>query len=293
MISYPRRIAGGRTLLHQARTVDIVPTILELAGLEVTPGLDGTSLLPWLEGTPGEAGSDLPAWSYAGWPNRGLALRDRARSYLVNDALWPALCGREEYYRLDEDPAQLSDLAATAPEVEELRRQASQYLRRHATGLILSVANREPAPLSVTFSGSRFLPCTLKRIDGLCPAADGQEEGSIRVHLAPGTGSTLVWQSAAGGNPRGERLEVALGLAGSDAAGGSFRVDDPASFREPRAFRLEPGASGQGTWRWREGRGQTPGIGVTVHWRPGRARPLENEATSAHRRQLEALGYVR
>ncbi len=287
VISYPRRLAGGQALTRQARTVDLMPTILDLAGLEIPPGLDGISLVPWIEG--GEDGPAPPAWSYAGWPNRGLSLRlDNAQAYLLNDAPWPAICGHEEYYRLLEDPGQLRNLVATDPEVEPLRRRALDYLQQKAPGLILRFADREPEPLEVTFSGVRRLPWTLKKIAGSCPAIGDWQAQRLRIVIAPGAESVLAWQSPGSGP-----LEIALRLRkrGSGAIEHVVRVDDPASYREPRVLQLEYGA-----WSWTEARDLSSGTGLSLQWRPSFVRmesaAAEEDALETVQRQLEALGYV-
>ena len=45
IVSYPPALPSGRTVEAQARTIDILPTVLEAAGLEIPPGLQGVSLV--------------------------------------------------------------------------------------------------------------------------------------------------------------------------------------------------------------------------------------------------------
>ena len=47
----PQRIARGRRLTNQVRSIDIAPTLLRLAGLPVPPTFEGSALLPMEEGT--------------------------------------------------------------------------------------------------------------------------------------------------------------------------------------------------------------------------------------------------
>src|SRR5437867_8420840 len=50
IISYPPSVPAGKTVTAQARTIDIVPTVLDVAGIPVPPGLQGQSLLPRMLG---------------------------------------------------------------------------------------------------------------------------------------------------------------------------------------------------------------------------------------------------
>jgi len=108
-------VSAGR-VAHPVRTVDIMPTVLELVGLEVPEGLAGASLVPSLSGEV----QDLPALAE-------LRLFGTAHHY---DSLvageWKLIVGREEgraaLYQLSRDPNEQSDVAAAFPErVNELR----------------------------------------------------------------------------------------------------------------------------------------------------------------------------
>lgn len=50
IVRYPREIAGGRVVTQTVRSVDLLPTLLELAGIEAPADLDGRSLVPLLRG---------------------------------------------------------------------------------------------------------------------------------------------------------------------------------------------------------------------------------------------------
>lgn len=55
-------LGGGRRVERLVQQVDLLPTVLELAGVPVPPGLDGKSLLPSIAGTP--EGPAPPARAY-------------------------------------------------------------------------------------------------------------------------------------------------------------------------------------------------------------------------------------
>jgi choline-sulfatase len=115
-------VPAGRVSDCLARTADVAPTLLALAGAAVPPGLDGESLLPGLtESSNGGAAqpvctrisyaeSFLPFYAYKWYPLRTLS--DGRALYL--QAPKPAL------FHLDSDPGEARDLAATDPELVRL-----------------------------------------------------------------------------------------------------------------------------------------------------------------------------
>ena len=96
------------------RTADLVPTLLALASVAVPPGLDGESLLSGGLGAAcsrvAYSESFLPYYAYKWYPLRTLS--DGRALYL--QAPRPAL------FRLDSDPGEARDLAATEPELLRL-----------------------------------------------------------------------------------------------------------------------------------------------------------------------------
>jgi arylsulfatase A-like enzyme len=97
--------------------VDVMPTLLDLAGLEVPRQCQGRSLRPWLEGTVPDGWRTAVHWEFdfrlfAGavdLPGHlcNLAVhRDRSGKY-VHFAGWPAV-----FYDLEDDPAEQRPLNA-------------------------------------------------------------------------------------------------------------------------------------------------------------------------------------
>jgi arylsulfatase A-like enzyme len=114
VLAAPGRLAGGGRVAQLVRQVDLMPTLLDLLGLAVPPGLDGTSLLPALtgadlgleafveafgrvRGTPRDrrAGWRTPGWKYVMAPNA------------------PDVA--EELYDLTRDPRERRNLAPSDP----------------------------------------------------------------------------------------------------------------------------------------------------------------------------------
>lgn len=92
---------------------DIMPTLLDIAGIEIPDTVDGLSLkrrleegTPWRDYIHGEH-------TYGQWSNH----------YITNGSekyIWFSQTGREQYFRLDQDPAELRDLAQLPEHRERL-----------------------------------------------------------------------------------------------------------------------------------------------------------------------------
>lgn len=122
----PGRLPAGRVVGGQARTIDIVPTVLDLLGLKAPPGLQGRSLVPLARG---EASAPAPpAYSEAG---RNF-YRENPRQYLggvagkwrmvSTDRYKLILIPRDpvalwELYDLEADPGETKNIVAERPDV--------------------------------------------------------------------------------------------------------------------------------------------------------------------------------
>lgn len=81
IIEWPARIRSHRVVNVPCGTVDIYPTLLELAGVKVDgqPPLDGTSLVPLFDGQPLRREQPLGFWVYPA-PGRGMRSADFLRA---------------------------------------------------------------------------------------------------------------------------------------------------------------------------------------------------------------------
>lgn len=129
-IHYPAGIPGGRRYTAPATAMDIMPTLLELAGVadpgrnlqgrEILP-MQGRSLLPDLRA---DSGADRPPERAIGWELLGRRALRRGPWKIVwetSHAEWwqsERLGIRRnawQLYNLDDDPAEISDLAPSQP----------------------------------------------------------------------------------------------------------------------------------------------------------------------------------
>lgn len=113
ILAAPGRLPAGRRIPGAAGLVDLLPTLLELAGVAVPEGLDGRSLLPAIEGEAGRTRdrlyrleTDFPFNSYGWSPLRGLT--DGKLKWIG--------APEAELYDLEADPGESHNLAGERPE---------------------------------------------------------------------------------------------------------------------------------------------------------------------------------
>ena len=104
----------------QVRLVDVMPTILDLAGLPPPADVDGRSLVPLLRGAPD---GDRPAYAEIPHPQsqlaRRLAWRAQGWKLIVNVAPLAPGEAPSELYHLADDPLETNDLSAREPARKE------------------------------------------------------------------------------------------------------------------------------------------------------------------------------
>ncbi|MGO4538768.1 sulfatase family protein [Paenibacillus sp. 2TAB19] len=112
ILSYPALLGRGGIVRHEpCAMMDVVPTVLELAGIEPpVHHLDGKSIVPLL-GQPGEQHHERLFWSYEGQ----LAVREGKWKLVLN--------GKLDFGRQAPDAVHLSDLEHDPGERNNLREQ--------------------------------------------------------------------------------------------------------------------------------------------------------------------------
>jgi arylsulfatase A-like enzyme len=121
ILSAPGTLAAG-AVESQVRSVDLLPTLLELAGIPAPADLDGASLLPLLEGRERGDRPCLIAGTDAGALSQ-LALRVPPWKLILH-----VDSGEEEAYRLDLDPRERESRPEQVP--DELRERVYLELER-------------------------------------------------------------------------------------------------------------------------------------------------------------------
>ncbi len=138
-------VPAGRRVDELVRTADVMPTLLDLAGVSAPDGLDGVSLVPRFSGGSGPTGapplayseSFLPYYAYKWFPLR--ALSDGRVLYLE--------APRPSVFLLDRDPGEARDVAADEPGLVSLWRARLERLLS-ASGENLERAAEPDAGLS-------------------------------------------------------------------------------------------------------------------------------------------------
>ena len=133
IISYPPSLPAGIVVPTVARTIDIVPTVLDIAGVPIPAGLQGVSLVPWMRGgkEPGplaycESGRNYykenPRQYVEGVAGKWRMMRsDRFKLIMI-----PRASGTPdwEFYDLESDPGETANVTGRFPEEEERLRRA-------------------------------------------------------------------------------------------------------------------------------------------------------------------------
>jgi len=134
ILSYPPSLPAGEVVAAQARTIDIVPTVLDIAGIPIPAGLQGASLLPRMLGR--TTGPAPPAYSESG---RNF-YRENPRQYVDGIAgkwrmmrsdrfkliMIPAKSSGPiwEFYDLQSDPGETANVLGKFPAEEQALRRA-------------------------------------------------------------------------------------------------------------------------------------------------------------------------
>jgi arylsulfatase A-like enzyme len=126
IVRWPARLDGGRVVDEPVQLVDVMPTVLDLTGIEHPKGLQGQSLLPLLR---------PPADGAAGWKRRPVILEKQpmgepdypgsSESYAIIDGNWklvynkvrPPEAPEYELYEFPKDRFDRTNVAAQHPDV--------------------------------------------------------------------------------------------------------------------------------------------------------------------------------
>lgn len=180
----PRLGEGVRRVSKMVRSVDLYPTVLELAGVPVPDGIDGRSLAPLISDR--RAAAPVPeAWSYAANSNYGISVRrDDGSTYIARNDAWLSDGPREEFFGAVVGP---TDAAAAS-----FRAVVESELAGAQPGLRIRCRNTTKRPFAVAMRGSLVQPARLK----LATVSDGvvrrEADGSAVLEVPPGMDLTVV-----------------------------------------------------------------------------------------------------
>lgn len=231
IIAAPGGRGAGLEIDSQVRSIDIVPTVLELAGLQALEDVDGESLVPLLDGSDRDVRRQ--AWTYSPGSNHGIAVRVDGRfKYVFNDTAWPQLHGTEAIYALQPIAQEDRNILSSFERIERLRAAVRKRVAvapglrlRFVTGpeRVIRGHLRGPA-VSPNGVKSLHIPCACLRYDPSGVNFDVPEGQDFTV-VVQGSGSepsTLVLEGAEGA-PRG-RFRHRIRPVGSGSAIGERRI---------------------------------------------------------------------
>jgi arylsulfatase A-like enzyme len=143
LVSWPRRIAPGQVRDELVTALDLLPTLVELAGGEVgaDPPVDGLSLVPLLTGPPG---TPTPRREFGSW-HRDCLEAVRVGPWKLH--LWREGAELAELYDLSTDPGETRNLHAERPDVVTALHRVAARLRAELGDARLGIAGTGCRPV--------------------------------------------------------------------------------------------------------------------------------------------------
>jgi hypothetical protein len=182
VIAWPDRRSAGTRVSRQVRSIDIMPTLLELAGVPGPTEIDGVSLTPLLSNP--SAPFPAEAISWASNTNYGLSLRlgGRAKMTFV-DAVWPPYHGNAQLFNLAVDPSESNDRSG----LDSASLEGAMVRLREKFSLAAGIHLRFKASADVTayVSGPGMTGMSVKSLDD-CRCFAGTPAGGLRIRIDAG-----------------------------------------------------------------------------------------------------------
>lgn len=275
--------SAGSHVSSQVRLVDIVPTMLDLAGVEHDLSLDGISLAPFLRGDQAEVPAE--AWSYTPKTNHGVSVRTAdGRKLIFNNTAWDPAQGHRQALAVGAAPSDEREAADPAP-AHALTPRVVDHLERYQRGLEIEFSNTGAKPIHGTFATSDSQDLIVTRIKGVdIPAGALRvvDARTVAFVVRPGERFTVVAEDL--------RTEV-LELRGrAPGPGQSLTLDlELASASSSSAAVLA-----QGSWTVAPAPPEEGGTWIRASWRnsgPG-STSARAEDDAQVLEQLRALGYI-
>ncbi|WP_422927208.1 sulfatase [Singulisphaera sp. PoT] len=134
---WPGKITEGQTQGEPINSVDLYPTLLELAGAKAPEGypLDGVSYLGLLKGEKTRLDREALYWHFPGYLGAGAGSWRTTPAGAIRAGDWKLIeffeTGKIELYNLKNDPGEKNDLAKASPErVSELHGKLVEWRER-------------------------------------------------------------------------------------------------------------------------------------------------------------------
>jgi len=153
VLRFPGKLPVGTRISDQTEMKDLMPTILELLGIQTDIAFDGSSLLAYLDGEvpeqlPGMYLTECTWMRKHGW---------RTPEWKLIVALEPDFHFKPEIelYHLTTDPEELTNVAAQEPEIV---RQLSERMAEHIKQRELATGRTNPMQLNLNWHGHNTGP---------------------------------------------------------------------------------------------------------------------------------------
>jgi arylsulfatase A-like enzyme len=282
VIAFPRGVEAPRTVAAPVRSIDIVPTTLDLLGIPALPAIDGVSLVPLMRGNPARLAADpVPdAWTYAASANYGVSLQvSDEMQYVFNNTPWEPIRGTESF-RAPGDAEQRN----TAPPGAPALRARMRTMLDERPGLRLRFSNAGAHPFEGALRGAGINTARVKSPDMRCACA--RWEGGLQFTVPPGETYTVLLENVEA-DPL--HLVVRMPTGAGEPAQRKLEID-PTALTAPRTLAFR-----HGSWTADGDTGEPvqPDVGVRIWWHGAPYVVGGADApTDAQLEQLRALGYV-
>jgi arylsulfatase A-like enzyme len=285
ILELPGASNAGAVVDTQVRLIDLMPTVLDVVGIEPTGPIDGRSLLPLLN----DPSADFPrqAWAYAASSNHGLAMRmDNKLKYRFPDAVWAEVAHREALYDLESDPGEDHNLAPGDPRLDALRATTQETILTQHQGIRLEIRNTSDGVLEGQLDGAWAAHDRVKTSSHLADKVHWKAESPATFRLESGDRTMLLFTQLTASEVG---LKVwAVGVDGAHEIA-NHTIFDLAVLRTPAALHLA-----EGVWRLDEDFSGTVETGFLIT-RVGESGPITTEGLTTDTEtleQLRALGYI-
>jgi len=194
LIRWPGRIDSGRKILQIAAAIDLLPTLADLAEVEVIgkKPLDGVSLKPLLVAQTSKTASPQGRMIFSHWRNR---ISVRTQQYRLDH--------QGKLYDMTKDPGQYTDLAKQRPDVAARLREAVAMWKEQ----VLPGYDQDDRPFLIGHADYEYTQI---------PARDGTAHGGIkRSNRFPNCSFFTDWTS----------LDDKITWSAEVAASGDYEVE--------------------------------------------------------------------